>query len=114
LHRLFQVLYNVATRYVELSASRDVQPQDTEEVDTYLKLLGMQSSWGGDGNQQQGQGFDHDLDVTSGGDTNTIGPMLMNPMIRTGHGAQLEEWFYSNQALMQSFGTFPDRFSPAG
>ncbi|ENH64121.1 Putative transcriptional regulatory protein C11D3.07c [Fusarium oxysporum f. sp. cubense race 1] len=114
LHRLFQVLYNVATRYVELSASRDVQPQDTEEMDTYLKLLGMQSSWGGDGNQQQGQGVDHDLDVTSGGDTNTIGPMLMNPMIRTGHGAQLEEWFYSNQALMQSFGTFPDRFSPAG
>ncbi len=30
-------------------------------------------------------------------------PMLMNPMMRMGHGVQLEEWFYSNQAVMESF-----------
>lgn len=46
----------------------------------------------------------------TGGNTGTEvvhgGPAVMNPMMRMAHGAQLEEWFYSNQALIESFQTF--------
>lgn len=38
------------------------------------------------------------------------GPVVMNPVVRVGHGAQLEEWFYSNQAVMESLQAFSHEF----
>ncbi|OHW96910.1 fungal specific transcription factor domain-containing protein [Colletotrichum incanum] len=114
LYRLFQVLHNVAARYVELSGPYNGQPQASEEMDMYLKLLGVPHGEESNVSEQHRQGFAHDLegdfaqaacgDGTSTGEVQT-GPMVMNPMMRMGNGAQLEEWFYRNQALMQSVQT---------
>lgn len=117
LHRLFQVLHGVAARYVELSARyNDGQPQDTEERGMYLRLLCAQSPGESSGSDQHRQGLAHGLDGNLAQDAGVEGistaaeehaaPMLMNPMMRMSHGSQLEEWFYSNQALMESFQTF--------
>ncbi|CCF46569.1 fungal specific transcription factor, partial [Colletotrichum higginsianum] len=117
--RLFQVLHNVAARYVDRSGPYDDQTQATEEMDMYLRLLGVHHGEEGNISEHQRQGFAHDLDGnvaqaacgdgTSTGEVQT-GPMVMNPMMRMGSGAQLEEWFYRNQALMQSFQTSPHPF----
>ncbi|WQF79089.1 hypothetical protein CDEST_04103 [Colletotrichum destructivum] len=117
--RLFQVLHNVAARYVDRSGPYDDQPQATEEMDMYLRLLGVHHGEEGNVSEHQRQGFAHDLDgnfaqAACGDGTSTgevqAGPMVMNPMMRMGNGAQLEEWFYRNQALMQSFRTSPHPF----
>lgn len=79
----------------------------------YLKLLGMPNGEErGVSGQHAQQRFAHGLggsftqaacdDGTSAGEVHTE-PMLMNPMMRMGNGAQLEEWFSRNQDLMQSF-----------
>lgn len=117
--RLFQVLHNVATRYVELSPPYNGQPQATEEMDMYVKLLGMPNGEGRSVSGQHGQGFAHGLggnfaqaacdDGTITGEVQT-GPMVINPMIRVGSSAQLEEWFSKNQDLMQSFQTTAHHF----
>ncbi|WYZ33787.1 hypothetical protein EsH8_I_000063 [Colletotrichum jinshuiense] len=112
--RLFQVLHNVASRYVELPGTYNDQPQATEEMEMYLKLLGLPHGEEGNVSEQHRQGFAHDLEgnfaqATCDNGTNTgevqTGPIVTNPMIRMGNSAQLEEWFYRNQALMQSFQT---------
>lgn len=112
LHRLFQVLHGVAARYVELPARYDDdggQPQQaaSEERDAYLNLLCMPSMAEGGGGSDHGH--DQQAAVGEGVDVHA-GPVLMNPMVRMGHGARLEEWFYSNQALMESFQTFSHDF----
>ncbi|GJC92939.1 fungal specific transcription factor [Colletotrichum higginsianum] len=117
--RLFQVLHNVAARYVDRSGPYDDQTQATEEMYMYLRLLGVHHGEEGNISEHQRQGFAHDLDGnvaqaacgdgTSTGEVQT-GLMVMNPMMRMGSGAQLEEWFYRNQALMQSFRTSPHPF----
>jgi hypothetical protein len=110
--RLFQVLHNVAARYVELSAPYNGQPQATEEMDMYLKVAGMRNGEERSVSGQHGHGFVHDLggifsqaacdDGTSTGEVQTA-PRLVNPMVRMGNSAQLEEWCFMNQDLMQSF-----------
>lgn len=123
LHRLFQILHGVAARYVGLSARYDDgQPQATEERGMYLRLLCAQSPGESSGGDQHRQGLAHDLGgnlaqgagfvegISTTADEHAA-PMLMNPMMRMGHGAQLEEWFYSNQALMESFQTFSHDFA---
>lgn len=122
LHRLFQVLHGVAARYVELSARYgDGQPQATEERGMYLGLLCAQCPGESSGSDQHRQGPAHDLgggEFAQGVGVEGISttseehaaPMLMDPMMRMSHGAQLEEWFYSNQALMESFQTFSHGF----
>ncbi|GJC86416.1 putative transcriptional regulatory protein C11D3.07c [Colletotrichum liriopes] len=117
--RLFQVLYNVAARYAELSGPYNGHPETTEEMNMYLKLLGVPHGEEGNASEQHRQEFAHDLegdfahgacgDGTSTGEAQT-GPIVMNPMMRMGNGAQLEEWFYRNQDLMQSFQTSADPF----
>ncbi|KAG6362286.1 hypothetical protein INS49_010516 [Diaporthe citri] len=121
LHRLFQVLHDAAARYVELSSGYGGgQPRATEERGMYLRLLRAQSPGESSGGDQHRQGLAHDLGgnlvqgVGVGGVSATseehAPPMLMNPMMRMSHGARLEEWFYSNQALMESFQTFSHDF----
>ena len=99
LHRLFSVLHGVAARYIDLSAPHDNgQPQATEERDAYLNLLCMPSMAEGSGGEAgRGDGVDS-------------GSVVMNPMVRIGHESHLEEWFYSNQALMESFQTLSHEF----
>ncbi|KAK3301852.1 uncharacterized protein B0T15DRAFT_442060 [Chaetomium strumarium] len=88
LRRLFQVLYSVATQYVDQSHTEAHQP--SMEVDTCLAALGFPSS--------QGSiiGFG---DFTSGTSSAAF-QRGVNPMIWMGNGAQLEDWFYSNQQMM--------------
>lgn len=129
LHRLFQVLHGVAARWVELPARYDDggdQPQAaTEERDAYLNLLCMPSvaEGGAAARQQHSGGLGHGhgegiVQATVGGSKGAEvlhdGPAVMNPMMRMAHGAQLEEWFYSNQALMESFQTFSHGFEVEG
>ncbi|KAL2278772.1 hypothetical protein FJTKL_14221 [Diaporthe vaccinii] len=120
-----QVLHGVAARYVGLSARYgDGQPQDTEDRGMYLRLFCALSPGESSGSDQHRQGPAHDLgggEFAQGVDVEGISttseehaaPMLMNPMMRMSHGAQLEEWFYSNQALMESFQTFSHGFPTA-
>lgn len=132
LHRLFQVLHGVAARWFELPAryndddGEGAQPQAAaEERDTYLNLLCMPSvaEGSGAGAQQHSGGLGHGpgagiAQVTAGGSKSAEmvhgGPAVINPMMRMAHGAQLEEWFYSNQALMESFQTFSHGFEVEG
>lgn len=131
LHRLFQVLHGVAARWVELPGRYDDdssggQPQAaTEERDAYLNLLCMPSvaEGGAAAGQQHSGGLGHGpgagiAQATAGGSRGAEGvhggPAVMNPMMRMAHGAQLEEWFYSNQALMESFQTFSHGFEVEG
>lgn len=127
LHRLFQVLHGVAARYVELSARYDDgQPQATEERGMYLRLLCAQSPGESSGGDQHRQGPAHDLGggniapcagvegIGAAAEEEHAAPTLMNPMMRMSHGAQLEEWFYSNQALMESLQTFSHDFAAGG
>lgn len=131
MHRLFQVLYSVALRYVEFrfSEPQERETQASAEMDTYLAALGFPPAGLGDGPQQQQQqqqqaleqqqqqshqhapsplqeqqqqqqqqqaaGFG--LGQDGGG---VMGPDSINQMMWMGNGAQLEDWFYSNQAMM--------------
>lgn len=119
LHRLFQVLHGVAARWVELPAGYgddEGQPKAAEERDIYMRLLYAQSPGESGGGAQHGQGLAVDLEgnpAAHGAGVEGItsaeahaAPALVSPMMRMGHGAQLEEWFYSNQALMESFQAF--------
>ncbi|WQF79624.1 hypothetical protein CDEST_04638 [Colletotrichum destructivum] len=105
--RLFQVLYNVAFRYVEMrnSSQQTGQAQASQEMDKYLTALGFpsagQSSEGGpDGSDQLpmggGGGSGGDEGMTSTGS----GLVPLNQMLWMGNASQLEDWFYSNQQMM--------------
>lgn len=113
LHRLFQVLHGVAARYIELSAHKDGgRPQAAEEKDAYLSLLCMPPMAETGSGENHGHGHDPDRDLAPAASASVHAEsVMMNPMMRMGHGAQLEEWFYSNQALMESFQTFPQEFA---
>lgn len=126
LHRLFQILHGVAARWVELPGRYDDsdggQPRAAaEERDAYLNLLCMPSVTEGSaaaGQQHGGNGRGREpggdmAQAAHGGkgvDVVHAGATVMNPVMRMAHGAQLEEWFYSNQALMESFQTFSHGF----
>lgn len=113
MHRLFQVLFSVALRYVEFHVSTppESQMQASAEMDQYLAALGFPSATpGGGGGLQQpqqpngfapatpGQPFtpaDGMADESMGDAQRTAYPMMW-----MGNSAQLEDWFYSNQAMM--------------
>ncbi|KAJ0335694.1 hypothetical protein KNSL1_013522 [Colletotrichum chrysophilum] len=79
MHRLFQVLYSVALRFVEFRTStpQAQQTQASAEMDAYLAALGFPAKGGNGGNQQASQ---------------MAGGTVMS--------AQLEDFLYSNQAMM--------------
>ncbi|KAK3994326.1 putative transcriptional regulatory protein [Cladorrhinum sp. PSN332] len=122
LRRLFQVLYTVALRYVEsqkggrgvAAAGSNGVPQiqpSQQEVDAYLATLGFPQLNGNQGviyNQQQlGAAIQSGADTINNNriisDAPTSAEELqrgINPMMWMGNGAQLEDWFYSNQQMM--------------
>ncbi|KAK1829713.1 fungal-specific transcription factor domain-containing protein [Podospora conica] len=98
--RLFQVLYNVALHYVENasrgkeSAPRSVTQAEPDGVDAYLATLGLCAQGVADTQHQQREGYmagEADESLTARG---------VNPMLWMSNGSQLEDWFYSNQQMM--------------
>ncbi|KAM0328786.1 hypothetical protein ACHAQA_005200 [Verticillium albo-atrum] len=109
MHRLFQVLYSVALRYVEfrISTPPAQQAQANAEMNTYLAQLGFPATAGdpmagpADFGQNPGA-FDG---TGAGGAFAGMGDAMdgqraTNPMMWMGNTAQLEDWFYSNQQMM--------------
>ncbi|KAH6691446.1 fungal-specific transcription factor domain-containing protein [Plectosphaerella plurivora] len=117
MHRLFQVLYSVALRYIEFRVSTppEGQMQASAEMDTYLAALGLPP--------QQSQHTGAADFGAAGFGTDPMGDDAMGDVQRTGfptmwmgNGAQLDDWFYSNQAMMglmqQSNFDFPNQQGP--
>lgn len=120
-HRLFQVLYTVALRYIEFRTTSPPpeQTQASAELNNYLAALGFPPAGINNGGHQatpmnpdQTSAFPQPL-----GDMGMIddaeGQRGANTMMWMGNTAQLEEWFNSNQQMMElleepSF-TFPQQ-----
>ncbi|EEY20412.1 fungal specific transcription factor domain-containing protein [Verticillium alfalfae VaMs.102] len=112
MHRLFEVLYSVALRYVEFRVSTPPaqQAQANAEMNTYLAQLGFPAT-AGDPNVVASNGADFGghqptsaaagtFDSTFGGGLGDATMQGGNPMMWMGNTAQLEDWFYSNQQMM--------------
>lgn len=111
LHRLSQVLHGAAARCAELYArcgDGGGGPGASGERDAYLRLLCAPSPAGAVGVEQHGLGPGGVGGAAAG--EQHAGPAVMNPVVRVGHGVQLEEWFYSNQAVMESLQAFSHDF----
>ncbi|KAK1978354.1 fungal-specific transcription factor domain-containing protein [Colletotrichum cereale] len=113
--RLFQVLYSVALRFVEFRATtpQSRQTQASAEMDAYLAALGFPPKGTGEERQQTQQlaAFNQDtghapelLSVPSiagmSVDVMDEGMRPGNPMMWMTNAAQLEDFFYSNTAMM--------------
>ncbi|RSL53192.1 hypothetical protein CEP53_007829 [Fusarium sp. AF-6] len=118
-HRLFQVLYTVALRYIEFRTctppADQNQAQANAELNTYLAALGFPPA--SIDNRQQQQQQQHQQQPTSLGPAQagafsqplgdpgmldgTEGQRGANTMMWMGNTAQLEEWFNSNQQMME-------------
>ncbi|KAK7432494.1 hypothetical protein QQZ08_001059 [Neonectria magnoliae] len=104
MHRLFQVLYTVALRFVEFRNSTPPpdQTQANAELNTYLAALGFPAAGldqrqletlpvPGFGQPQGEIGLVDELNGERG----------TNPMMWMGNSAQLEDWFNSNNQMME-------------
>ncbi|KAM5383562.1 hypothetical protein ACJZ2D_002011 [Fusarium nematophilum] len=110
MHRLFQVLYTVALRYIEYCTCTPPadQTQASAELNTYLAALGFPPT-GVDNRQQQqttnlgpAQAGSFGQPTGNGGALEGIdGQRGANTMMWMGNTAQLEEWFNSNQQMME-------------
>ncbi|KAF9874828.1 hypothetical protein CkaCkLH20_07522 [Colletotrichum karsti] len=107
LYRLFQVLYNVAFRYVEMrnNAQPSEQAQTTQEMDKYLAALGFPPAGLGGAAERQSGGEVGGSEGMVGssfedGAANPAGSGPLNQMMWMGNATQLEDWFYSNQQMM--------------
>ena len=98
--RLFQVLYNVALHYVEntgraaAAGPGSEHPPEPDGIDAYLATLGF-AAQGLPDLQQQQRGptmgsYADESQATRG----------VNPMLWMSTGTQLEDWFYSNEQMM--------------
>ncbi|OLN96766.1 putative transcriptional regulatory protein C11D3.07c 1 [Colletotrichum chlorophyti] len=114
MHRLFQVLYSVALRFVEFrtSAPQARQTQASAEMDAYLAALGFppKSASGGGGQQQQRQTrFSQNVSMPdfvpstiTGLSVDAMDESLRtaNPMMWMTNAAQLEDFLHSNQTMV--------------
>ncbi|KAL0943723.1 fungal specific transcription factor domain-containing protein [Colletotrichum truncatum] len=104
LYRLFQVLYNVALRYVELrnNSKRSEQAQATQEMDKYLAALGFPPSGlvGGADRQTAEVGNTEQIGSLGEEGMNPTGSGPLSQMLWMGNASQLEDWFYNNQQIM--------------
>ncbi|KAK1672892.1 fungal-specific transcription factor domain-containing protein [Colletotrichum godetiae] len=115
--RLFQVLYSVALRFVEFRAStpQSRQTQASAEMDAYLAALGFPPKGSAEGgHQQQQQQPTAFAQITStapevvptsgiaGVGIDAMDESLRpgNPMMWMTNAAQLEDFFYTNTAMM--------------
>ncbi|KAK1990061.1 fungal-specific transcription factor domain-containing protein [Colletotrichum falcatum] len=118
--RLFQVLYSVALRFVEFRATttQSRQTQASAEMDAYLAALGFPPKGTAEERQQQQQ---HHQQLSTFNQTTSHAPELLtipgttgmsvdtmdedmrpgNPMMWMTNATQLEEFFYSNTAMME-------------
>ncbi|KAM0239183.1 hypothetical protein ACHAPO_003154 [Fusarium lateritium] len=109
MHRLFQVLYTVALRYIEFRTTTPTadQTQASAELNTYLAALGFPPAGLNNGGQQPSP-----MDAAQAGAfSQTLGDMGMldgaegqrgaNTMMWMGNTAQLGEWFNSSQQMME-------------
>ncbi|KAF5532730.1 hypothetical protein FPHYL_13717 [Fusarium phyllophilum] len=108
-HRLFQVLYTVALRYIEFRTSTPPadQTQASAELNNYLAALGFPPAGLNNGVQQsthmdpsQADAFSQplgDMSMLDGAD----GQRGANTMMWMGNTAQLGEWFNSSQQMME-------------
>lgn len=111
-HRLFQVLYTVALRYIEFRTctppADQTQAQANAELNTYLTALGFPPAHIDNRQQQQptslgpaqAGAFSQPLGDPGMLD-GTEGQRGANTMMWMGNTAQLEEWFNSNQQMME-------------
>ncbi|KAI5461500.1 fungal-specific transcription factor domain-containing protein [Mariannaea sp. PMI_226] len=100
--RLFQVLYSVAIRYIEFRTSTPPadQTQANAELNTYLTALGFPPVGPEQPQDQRVSGLGQSQPAfgnTMGGG----GVLDQNPMMWMGNTAQLEDWFNSNQQMME-------------
>ncbi|KAL4723265.1 hypothetical protein ACLX1H_009755 [Fusarium chlamydosporum] len=108
-HRLFQVLYTVALRYIEYRTTTPPadQTQASAELNNYLAALGFPPVGLHNGGQQPSE-----MDAAQAGAfSQTLGDMGVldgaegqrgaNTMMWMGNTAQLGEWFNSNQQMME-------------
>jgi len=109
-HKLFQVLCNIATHYVDRQEASDRQKAASTEagevpssgqagindgIDAYLATLGFPS---------QNVADHHQPPNFVGAESQTAEESALrgvNPMLWMGNGAQLEDWFYNNQQMME-------------
>ncbi|TDZ59899.1 putative transcriptional regulatory protein [Colletotrichum trifolii] len=101
IYRLFQVLYNVAFRYVEIknNSQQAEQEETTQEMDKYLAALGFPPAGHSD---RQSAEVGH-TEQLGGGLEDGINPAVtgsLSQMMWMGNASQLEDWFYSNQQMM--------------
>jgi hypothetical protein len=105
MYRLFQVLYSVAIRYIEFRTSTPPadQTQANAELNTYLTALGFPPVGPEQRQDQQMPGLNQGQPAFgSMGDGNMVdGVGGQNPMMWMGNTAQLEDWFNSNQQMME-------------
>ncbi|GAB1321099.1 Zn(2)-C6 fungal-type domain-containing protein [Madurella fahalii] len=113
LRRLFQILYSVASQYIESQTDafiREDQRQPSTGIDTYLAVLGFPPS--SQPSAEQEQQYPEFGSSTVGGsmsDSNSQEYQRgVNPMIWMGNGIQLQDWFYSNQEMMTLLDEFVD------
>lgn len=128
--RLFQALYGIARRYVDFRAANpEANPMQDATMESYLSSMGflttehidgVQHEWVTGGGPDQsgahivaGQGSTANLNMAANSTTRT-GQRATNPMMWLGHGAQLEDWLYHNQAMMDILESSDDLYAEPG
>lgn len=113
MHRLFQVLYNIASRYLELHAQPNSEESSVPETEAQLAALGLPHAriWTATQQHQMQSstllermetGLFHDAaNMAVSTDEIPLGQWAVNPMLWMGNGVQLENWLYDNQASME-------------
>ncbi|ETS82576.1 hypothetical protein PFICI_04452 [Pestalotiopsis fici W106-1] len=112
INRLFQALYVIAHRYVDFRpADPKAHQTDDAMMETYLASMGFSTTAPQHDarHQRATEAFEETGNIaghgsTGGGDmfANNAGggQRTTNPIMWLGNGAQLEDWFYHNQAMM--------------
>lgn len=107
MHSLFQVLHNVATRYVEhrKSATHTGQSKSITQFESHLATLGFphagicHSDWQQQQRRRQ-QAVSSEVEVMHNSEAGERANGI-NPLLWLGNGIQLEDWFYTNQESME-------------
>lgn len=94
LHRLFHVLHTVASQYLESQTGAGRDDQQASTVDNCLAALGFPS--------QPAPGFQEAAYPAGSATDGSYAAFQrgVNPMIWMGNGAQLEDWFYNNEQMI--------------
>ncbi|KAL4816217.1 hypothetical protein BDW67DRAFT_55560 [Aspergillus spinulosporus] len=122
MHRLFQVLYKIAARYLELRIQSNGRESFVPAMDAQLAALGFPYAGLGatieplqdrSSNLREGVSTEYSQSsdtVGVGTDGTLFDQRSMNNVLWMGNGAQLEDWLYNNQEpleLLQDLGFNP-------